>query len=511
MTSSTAISVLDRQPCPVCPAPFNMAAHVLRHAARVPHKLALSVVGDGAADDWSYGRLERAIRGTATGLLACGLAPGDRVLLRLGNTPDFPVAYLAALAVDLVPVPTSPSLTKDEVAVIVDIVTPALSLTAPGVACPASIPQVEVTQLRGWHDLTPAEFVFGDPNRLGYIVFTSGTSGHPRAVAHAHRAIWARGMMLSGWYAMHDTDRILHAGGFNWTFTLGTGLMDPWSLGATALIPTPGTPPTDVPGMLHKHQATLFAGAPAVFRQMLKAATQPALPDLRHALSAGESLPQTLREAFRETYAREIYEAYGMSECSTFISAHPGAAAPPGSIGTAQQGRKIALLDDAGPVALGDIGEIAVAEEDPGLLLGYWQKGGALNDPRQDGWFRTGDFAALDSTGQITYHGRRDDMMNAGGFRVSPAEVEAVIGACAGIESVAVTDVEIKPDVRVIAAFYTASTAIPEKSLKSHAAAHLARYKQPRLYAHVDTLPTGPNGKLSRRALREMFVPDASF
>jgi acyl-coenzyme A synthetase/AMP-(fatty) acid ligase len=79
----------------------------------------------------------------------------------------------------------------------------------------------------------------GDPDRLAYLVFTSGSSGEPKAVAHAHRAIWARRMMTEGWYGLTPEDRLLHAGAFNWTFTLGTGLLDPWAIGATALIPAP--------------------------------------------------------------------------------------------------------------------------------------------------------------------------------------------------------------------------------------------------------------------------------
>ena len=77
----------------------------------------------------------------------------------------------------------------------------------------------------------------GDPDRLAYAVFTSGTSGRAQAVGHAHRAIWARGMMHQGWEGITAEDRVLHAGAFNWTYTLGTGLMDPWTVGATALIP----------------------------------------------------------------------------------------------------------------------------------------------------------------------------------------------------------------------------------------------------------------------------------
>jgi len=486
-----------------------MAAHVLRHAGKSPDKIALAVLGPARAERWSYALLEASVRGTATGLLRAGLRPGDRVLLRLGNTPDFPIAYLACIAVGVLPVPTAPGLTEEEVDKQAAILEPACALHDPALACPASLRRIPLDDLRGWRDLPPADFLEGDPDRPAYIVFTSGTSGTPRAVEHAHRAIWARGMMHAGWYGMTGEDRILHAGGFNWTFTLGTGLLDPWSLGATALIPAPGTTLQMLPLLLKRHDATLFASAPGVYRQILKHNAKLDLPRLRHGLSAGEKLSETLRAAFREASGREIYEAYGMSECSTFLSASPAVPAAPDSLGTAQVGRCIALLGPDGPVPRGETGEIAVHRGDPGLMRGYVGAPEATAARLRGDWFLTGDLGVMDADGQVAYRGRADDMMNAGGFRVSPAEVEAALARVPGIEAVAVTDVEIRPDVRIIAAFYTGPAPLETTMLEAEAARHLARYKQPRLYRHVDSLPTGPNGKLSRRALRDSFAPDS--
>ena len=132
-----------------------------------------------------------------------------------------------------------------------------------------------------------------DPNRLGYMVFTSGTSGTPRAVMHAHRAVWARRMMWSDWYGLTPDDRMLHAGAFNWTYTLGTGLMDPWAIGATALIPAEGIAPIQLPLLLKRFDATIFAAAPGVYRQFLKSPVL-SMSRLRHGLSAGEKLPDGL-------------------------------------------------------------------------------------------------------------------------------------------------------------------------------------------------------------------------
>src|SRR6056297_833635 len=99
-----------------CPASFNLAAHVLAHAEDTPDMIALAVLRLSGSERWSYARLKAAVLGTGTGLLHSGLRPGDRVLMRLGNTVDFPIAYLGAIAVGLVPEPTSSQLTAQEVA-----------------------------------------------------------------------------------------------------------------------------------------------------------------------------------------------------------------------------------------------------------------------------------------------------------------------------------------------------------------------------------------------------------
>ncbi|MCE8441937.1 class I adenylate-forming enzyme family protein, partial [Rhodovulum sulfidophilum] len=341
------------------------------------------------------------------------------------------------------------------------------------------------------------------PDRPAYIVYTSGTSGQPRGVIHAHRAVWARRMMWEGWYGLRADDRLLHAGAFNWTYTLGTGLLDPWTIGATALIPAPGVRPDDLPLLLRRFDATLFAAAPGVYRQMLKKHPQIVLPKLRHGLSAGEKMPETTRSAWREATGTFVYEALGMSECSTFVSGSPARPAPLPASGYPQAGRRIAVLGpDNAPVARGEPGQLAISSRDPGLMLGYL-KAEAETRARFDGeWFLTGDMVEMAEDGAIAYLGRGDDMLNAGGVRVSPLEVERALMEHPGIHEVAATEIAVKADTTVIAAFYT-GTPQDEAALAAFAAERLARYKQPRLYVHLDELPKNPNGKLNRRLIRQ--------
>lgn len=499
-------SIFDQGPPSPCPAPFNLAAHVLRQAEAMPEKIALSVLRLGGSEDWSYARLTQAVRGTGAGLLARGLKPGQILLMRLGNTVDFPIAYLGAMAVGLVPVPTSTQLTAPETQKMLDDLAPAAVLRDPEIACADHPNQIGLEELAAMRDLPPCGWDMGDPDRLAYIVYTSGTSGNPRAVAHAHRAIWARQMMVEGWYGLTSEDRLCHAGAFNWTYTLGTGLMDPWTIGATALISEPGTEITHLPEILAAHRATIFAAAPGVYRRMLRGHDKLELPHLRHGLSAGEKLSPDLHRQWTRLTGTELHEAYGMSECSTFISSSPAHPARGEALGRPQVGRRIAILGpDDQPVPQGEPGTIAIHRTDPGLMLGY------LNAPEESAarihgdWFLTGDQGAMAVDGEITYLGRNDDMMNAGGYRVSPVEVETALAPYPGIEQVGAAEVEVKPGTSVIVAFYAGPRAIPEAELSAFLEPRLARYKQPRAFVHLDALPTGANGKLLRRALKAYY------
>lgn len=484
---------------------MNLAEHVLKAGLACPDRLAMSVLGLGRADRWSHGRLRQAVLGTATGLLQAGLVPGDRLLMRLGNSPAFPIAYLGAIAAGIVPVPTSAMLTAPEIGKIAAAIRPAMIVADKGIALPDHpVPILPATALSGYESLPPADFADRDPDDLAYIVFTSGTSGQPRAVCHAHRAILARQMMFQGWYGLTPQDRLLHAGAFNWTFTLGTGLMDPWTMGATALIPAEGITPEQIPLLASRHGATLIAAAPGVFRRMLRADWQP-WPGLRHGLTAGERLDPGLRRAWQARTSTDLHEAMGMSECSTFLSGSPARPAPEGTAGFAQPGRRLAILDEAGAETAGP-GTLAVHRSDPGLFLGYLDQPEETAEKFLGDWFLTGDLAETTPEGAIRTLGRADDMMNAGGFRVAPGEVEDALASHPEAGEVAATDLPVGPGSSVIAAFWTGPA--QAEALRDHAEARLARYKQPREYIHLSALPRTPTGKINRRALREQYRKD---
>ena len=489
------LSIDDRRPGPEIPRDFNLARHVLAADGAGDDKLALIVLRAAGAERWSYGRLRNAVLTAAGTYLSRGLKPGDRLLMRIGNSPDFPVAYLGAIAAGILPAPTSAALSAKEITRIAARLNPTAVVAGPGVALPDHpCPVIPVEELKTGEPLSSyAETRADDP---AYIIFTSGTSGEPLGVIHAHRALAARAMMVNGWYGLTAGDRVLHAGAFNWTYTLGTGLLDPWTNGATALVLAKGAGLDLLPLLAKRHDATILAGAPGVFRRLL-ANPLPPLPKLRHGLSAGEKLSDDLRGRWRQETGTDLHEAFGQTECSTFISGAPDRPAPPGTLGFAQEGRAVAILGPEGPVERGEVGDIAIHRTDPGLRLGY------LDRPvrTEDEWVRTGDTGLMRADSTIEYHGRNDDILTAGGFRISPLEIEAAMTSHPHIDEAAAVDHRIDPDTTIIALYYTGKE-LSEDELKSQADLHLARYKQPRRFIHVTSLPRNANGKLLRKTLR---------
>ena len=492
-------ALIDLSPAVPCPQNFNLAAYVLSTVTKTPHKTALTVYEAGIERRYTYAQVAQAVFGAATGLRQAGVSAGDRVMLRIGNTVDFPVCFLALAALDAIAMPCSIALTDREVKVLVGKTQPKAMICDPklGLAGYDGL-TFDSQQVQQFQNLCPARPILGDPNRPGYIIFTSGTSGQPRAVLHAHRAVWARRMMWAGWYDLTPQDVMMHAGAFNWTYTLGTGLMDPWAIGASAVIPN-----TQEPGelwqIMRAEQASIFAAAPGIYRRLLQ---EPFVcpSHLRHGLSAGDVLPRSVRQSWQERTQTPICEAFGMTECSTFLSATPPA---PRHLAV-QPGRKIAIFDGANLVQRGQTGTISIDGQDPGLMLGYIEDA-AITLPLKNGWYHTADQGQMHADGQISFVGRSGDILNAGGYRVAPREIEQVLEACPGVQEAGVAEVEVRPDIFVIAAFVAVEERCDLAQVDAMAARHLARYKQPRIVQQVPALPRNPNGKLIRADLPQLW------
>lgn len=491
------------------PERFNMARYCLDgHEAG---KTGLILAGAHDDEVWSFGALRDAVLRVARGLLDAGLRPGDRLMIRMDNDVAYALTWFGAIAAGIVALPSSSQLTGPEAEFLLADCGARAIATGAGmadVAVPDSVMIIPAAAIRDW----AANGALGDFADTGaddpaFLVYTSGTTGKPKGVLHGQRSAYGRRPMYQGWYGISGDDRVLHAGAFNWTYTLGVGLTDPWANGATACLYNGPRDAMIWPKLIERFRATIFATVPGLYRQILKYGEPRAhdLSSLRHGLTAGESLPPVILREWRETVGTELYEALGMSEISTYISQSPPGPARPGSPGKAQPGRRVAILDpETGvPLPAGQIGLLAIHRGDPGLMLGYWQRPAEEAEVLRGEWFAGGDLAHLDEAGYVWFHGRNNDLMNAGGYRVSPLEVEAALSGHPGIADVAVAERQVSETTSVICAYVVPrdGAAIDRDALLAHAAGKLAAYKRPKEVIVLDSLPRTANGKIMRRAL----------
>ncbi len=501
------------------PAAFNMARYCLRGASAPRDKLALIVAHTPDAqeiENWTYGALEDAVLRAAYCFRSShALAPESRIVIRLRNRSAYALAFFGAIAAGLVPIPASPDLTARELdflladseasAIVLDDSLPHGSLL-PGLVV---IPE---KSLAAAIESGPAgSYAETSADSPAFLIYTSGTTAAPKGVLHAHRSAWGRRPMYQGWYGISAADRLLHAGSLNWTYTLGTGLADPWANGATAIIFTGEKDPALWPRLIRDLNITLFAAVPGVYRQMLKyGAVEGLASGFRHGLTAGEALPNAVAAEWQARTGTTIYEALGQSELSTYISSSQLCPPRPGKIGKPQPGRCVAILPEDGegdPLPAGSEGVIAVHRSDPGLMLGYWRRPNEETEVFRGEWFIGGDAGVMDEDGYVTHLGRRNELMNAGGFRVSPLEVEQEIAKHPNVAEVAVTELAIRDGVSIIGAFVVprdAAQANLADDLGEFAAQSLAAYKRPREYVIVDHLPRTANGKVKRSELARL-------
>lgn len=460
---------------------------------------------------------------------------GERVLIRLPNSLAYPTAFLGTMKRGAIAVPTSTLLVSEEVAYLAKdsgasvLVTHKamwpdlfqqlddveglkhIILTGEG-----EIPQVEghlqlhdfsreLDQVEQWE---PSRQTRAD--EAAYLVYTSGTTGHPKGVLHAHRAMLGRTPARTHWFDFQEGDRIMHSGKFNWTYVLGSGLMDPLYNGKTVIVHEGKNHASLWPRLIAKHQCTIFVGVPTIYRQIIQKTeySQRDVPSLRHCMSAGEHLSDEMLSAWRDRFGMEVYEAIGMSELSYYISQNIFRPIRPGSAGFPQPGHEVALLDaDQSEVPDGEEGMICIPQTDPGLFLRYWNLPEETDKVFTNGWFQTGDYARLDEDGYIWFLGRRDDIINTFGYRVSPHEVERVMKTHPVVADCVAIGQDIGHEKTLVAAcivLYPGANVSGDELLR-FGEEHLAGYKRPKLIHLMEGYPRTKNGKVIRSHLKKQI------
>ena len=469
---------------------------------------------------------ERVNRIAALLTLEYGLVPGNRVLLRGGNSIGMALSWLAVVKAGLVAVATMPLLRAKELGDILDTSKPVLAL------CDA--------QLRNELDIAIGNrpqgiriLVFNaanSPDDLGVLcasqsgefqacptaatdialmAFTSGTTGKPKAAVHTHRDVlaacetWPRHVLKA-----EPSDIVMGSPPLAFTFGLGGMLIFPMWAGASVYFPDQPYAPQSMASLIHEVGATICYTAPTFYRQMAphmkEISTQRGLPALRTCVSAGEGLPDATRTLWRVATGIEMLDGIGATEMFHIFISSAGQAVRRGAIGKVVPGYTAKVVDDSGAeLPRGTVGKLAVIGP-TGCKY--------MDDTRQknyvkDGWNHPGDAFLQDSDGYFFYQARTDDMIITSGYNVGAPEVEDAL-----LKHIAVAECAVigQPDDErgmLIKAYVVLKTGQQAdlamvKSLQDHVKASIAPYKYPREIEFVSSLPRTETGKLQRFKLK---------
>jgi len=521
--------------------PRDVTELVTSAAEQRADKLAV-VEADGRGLTWR--ELEDQVARTATGLGRHGVVAGHRVLIALGNRLEFIVAYLGVLRAQAVAVPVNPTSTEDE---LVRMIADSGSRLAVGDS--TTLPRLRPAVRRvlaardhqddaqldadlversvptrivaldepaqedeiGFADLTDGASTpvppLLDPDKLAVLLYTSGTSGRPRAAMLSHRALLANLEQVGEVEPpmMHGDDVVLgvlplfHVYGLN--AVLGGVL---WHRCKLVLVDR--FDPEGVLDIIEDEACSVIPVAPPAFAYWLPMdRLRERLGPVRLMLSGSAPLSLELIEKFNEATGLPIHQGYGLTEASPVVTSTLCSAAPKrGSVGAALPGIEIRLVDESGHEAPDgeDPGEIVI--KGANLFAGYWPDGSGGVD--EEGWWATGDVGFLDQDGDLFLVDRIKELIIVSGFNVYPTEVEEVIKEVDGVREAAVIGVPDDDTGEAVVAFVRAEpgrdAALVEADVRAQCETRLARFKLPQRIEVVDELPLTVTGKVRKGTLR---------
>jgi 2-aminobenzoate-CoA ligase len=471
----------------------------------------------------SYAQAEAEVNRIARVLTGeLGLVPGNRVLLRGGNSVAMALAWLAVVKAGLVAVATMPLLRARELGDIIDKAQPTLAL------CDGKLLD-ELQAAQGQHPVLativpfnqdgvagslearaarqPADFTACPTaaDDIALLAFTSGTTGKPKAVVHTHRDVLAA---CEAWprHVLRATpdDIVMGSPPLAFTFGLGGMLIFPMAAGASVYYPDIAYTPEAMVRLIRDVGATICYTAPTFYRQMAPFAKAIGLPSLRTCVSAGEGLPDATRQLWKDATGIEMTDGIGATEMFHIFISSAGADVRRGAIGKVVPGYQARVVDEQGQeVPRGTVGKLAVIGPTGCRYMA---------DERQaryvrDGWNFPGDAFVQDEDGYFFYQARDDDMIITAGYNVGGPEVEDALLRHPAVAECGVIGLPDEDRGMIVKAFcvlkpgFVGDEALV-KTLQEHVKSTIAPYKYPRQIEFRDTLPRTETGKLQRFKLR---------
>lgn len=523
------------------PDTFNFARDVVDAWAEHrdgPALIAVNAKGHERA--MRFSDVSLASRRLADVFLDRGLAKGDRIIIVMPRIAEWQIAMVAAMRIGAVAIPCIEMLTSSDLAYRIQ------NSGARAVFCRASerakIDEAIVLSERqvplrmalddnggrvafetdGWIDYgSSTAAMLGDCASVvvaaedpAVMYYTSGSTGHPKGVLHAARAIFGWRYAALHWLDLSPEDRIWCTADTGWSKAGTSVLFGPWSCGACAFMYDGPFDAAERLTLLARHRITVYcAPATELNRVVDENVTEFDLSALRRTVSAGEPMNPVVAERWQDATGVGVSEAYGQTEALMMVFNYPSEPVKIGSMGRPGPGFDLDIVDDNGcRLGADEEGHIAVRQPNPLMMLGYWgepeRASECFIESPEGRWYLSGDRGTRDQDGYLWFAGRADDVITSAGYRIGPMEVENVL---LQHEAVAQCAVVGSPDLQrgeIVKAFIVlrngfSGDEVLIRSLQDFAKSMTAPYKYPREIAFVGSLPMTITGKIRRRDLRD--------
>ncbi|MBI3928346.1 MAG: benzoate-CoA ligase family protein [Armatimonadetes bacterium] len=483
----------------VPPEQFNISDHFLddRLAEGRGDRIALRV-GDRA---YSYREVSELSNGFGEALRKAGVRQEERVILALSDGVEFAAALFGVLKIGAVGVMINPDLGAEDTRYFEDY-SRARAAVVDAVGHHRATTLI-ARDVRPQPDLEKARTHRDDP---ALWIFSGGTTGQPKAAVQSHRS-FANTAECYGrsFLGYRENDVTLSVPKLYFGYATGSNLFFPFLVGATTCLFPERSTPEVVFEQIRVHRPTLLINVPTLILKMVShpEADRQDLSCLRLVTSAGEALPPSLYNRWKETFGVELIDGLGTAEMwHIFLSNRPGEVRP-GTLGKPVPGFEVKVADEDGrELPPGEVGRMWV--RGMSRAIGYWQRMEESMEVFRGPWYRSGDLMMRDQEGCFTYCGRSDDMMKVGGKWLAPVEVESCLLKHPAVKECALVGISrdglTRPCAFVVAADPTPALAA---QLQAFVLEHLEPYKHPREVILLEAMPRTHLGKIDRNALRE--------
>jgi long-chain acyl-CoA synthetase len=477
---------------------------------------------------FTYAQLEAASNQVAQGLVAAGVAPGDRVGLMLPNVPQFPIAYFGILKAGAVVVPMNVLLKAGEIAYFMGDSEAKALIAWEDFAAEAQkgLARVDGPRLyvAGRPGSSPpegarpfTELLQGSPrfdmvetaaDDTAVILYTSGTTGQPKGAELTHFNLFmCCEVGATRLTELRDDDITLAVLPLFHSFGQSNVMNTTFYAGGTLTL-VPRFEAGKVLEVIQRDRVTIFLGVPTMYFALLNHpdAGRVDTSSLRLCISGGASMPGEVLRAFEERFGVTILEGYGLSETSPTASFNRSQEERRIlSVGKPVWGVEMRIFDEEDrelPPGRDNIGEIVIRGHN--VMKGYFRRPQETAEAMRSGWFHTGDMGYRDEEGYFFIVDRKKELIIRGGFNVYPREVEEVLyghPAVAQVAVIGIPDERLGEEVKAVVQLKPGHRATAEELIE-YAKERIAAYKYPRTIEFVDSLPLGPTGKVLKRELK---------